>query len=83
MRWAGHVALMVEQWGCIGSWWGNRREGDHWGDLGVDGWIILERILVGKPERRRPLGIPRLRRVDNIRMDLGRVTGAKETTRET
>ena len=20
---------------------GNRREGDHWGDLGVDGWIIL------------------------------------------
>jgi len=27
----------------IGSWWGNWREGDHWGDLGVDGWI-LERI---------------------------------------
>ena len=21
--------------------WGNRREGDHWEDLGVDGWIIL------------------------------------------
>ena len=21
--------------------WGNRREGDHWGDLGVDGLIIL------------------------------------------
>jgi len=21
----------------IGSWWGNRREGEHWGDLGVDG----------------------------------------------
>ena len=21
--------------------WGNRKEGDHWGDLGVDGWIIL------------------------------------------
>ena len=23
---------------------GNRREVDHWGDLGVDGWIILGRI---------------------------------------
>jgi len=30
--------------GCIGSWWGNRREGDNWGDLGVGGEIILERI---------------------------------------
>ena len=32
---------------CIpisGSWWGNRRERDHWGDLGVDGWIILGSI---------------------------------------
>ena len=45
--------------GCIVSWWGNRREGDHWGDLGVDGWIILRwiceergvyRVLAGKPE---------------------------------
>jgi len=26
--------------GCIGSCWGNRREEDHWGDLGVDGWIL-------------------------------------------
>jgi len=26
---------------CIGSWWGNRREGDHWEDLGIDAWIIL------------------------------------------
>jgi len=41
MRWAGHVARMGVERGCIGSWWGNRREGDHWGDLGVDGWIIL------------------------------------------
>jgi hypothetical protein len=24
----------------IGSLWGNRRERDHWGELGVDGWII-------------------------------------------
>jgi len=26
---------------CIGYCWGNRREGDHWGDLGIHGWIIL------------------------------------------
>jgi len=41
MRWAGHVARMGEERGCIGSWWGSRRERDHWGDLGVDGWVIL------------------------------------------
>jgi len=41
MRWAGHVARMDEERGCIGSWWGNWRERDHWGDLGIDGWIIL------------------------------------------
>ena len=41
MRWVGHVARMGEERAGIGSWWGNRREGDHWGDLGVDGWIIL------------------------------------------
>jgi len=33
--------VLVRRGGCIGSWLGNRREGDHWGDLGVDGWIIL------------------------------------------
>jgi hypothetical protein len=31
------------------------------------------RLLVGKPEGKRPLGRPRCRRVDNIRMDLGEV----------
>ena len=44
MRWAGHVAHVGEDRRCIGSWWGNRRERDHWGDLGVDRWIILECI---------------------------------------
>jgi hypothetical protein len=31
------------------------------------------RLLVGKPERKSPLGRPRRRWVDNIRMDLGEV----------
>jgi len=29
MRWVGHVAHLGEERGCIESWWGNRREGDH------------------------------------------------------
>jgi hypothetical protein len=41
MRWAEHVARMGEERGCIGSCWGKWREGDQWGDLGVDGWIIF------------------------------------------
>jgi hypothetical protein len=31
------------------------------------------RLLVGKPERRRPLGRPRRRWMDNIRIDLVKV----------
>jgi hypothetical protein len=31
------------------------------------------RILVGMPEEKRPLGRPRRRRVDNIKMDLGEI----------
>ena len=37
---------------CIGSWWGNRWERVHLGDLGVDGWIIL-----GWISRRCDMGI--------------------------
>jgi hypothetical protein len=37
---------MWSVWGrgkvCTGFWWGSLREGDHWGDPGVDGRIILE-----------------------------------------
>jgi len=33
--------VWVRRRGCTGSWWGNRGERDHWGDLGIDGWIIL------------------------------------------
>ena len=64
---------------CIGSWLGNRRKRDHWGELGVDGWFILGWMcgekpvyssFVGNPEGKKPLGRTRRRWVDNIRMDL-------------
>ena len=83
---------------CIGSWWGNRREGDHWGDLGLllfmkrdynyiksrrmrwaghvarmDEEKGVYRVFVRKPEGRRLPGRPRLRWVDNIKMDLQEV----------
>ena len=38
----------------------------------------VHRVLVGKPERRRPLGRPRRRCEDNIKMDLQEV-GRVET----
>jgi len=51
MRWVGHVARMGEERGCIRSWSGIRREGDHWGDLGVDGWnnirMDLQEVVCG------------------------------------
>jgi hypothetical protein len=48
MRWAGHVAQMVEKRNAYS-------------------------LLVGKPKGKGPLGRPRRRWVDNIRMDLGEV----------
>jgi hypothetical protein len=50
MRWAGHVARMVEGRG-------------------------VHRVLMGKPEGRTPLGRPRRRWEDNIKMDLEEVGG--------
>jgi len=41
MRWAGMWSVWVRRGGCIGSCWGNRRERDHWGALGIDGLVIL------------------------------------------
>jgi hypothetical protein len=45
MRWAGHVARMGERRVVYRVWWGNVREGDHWGDPGVNGRIILRWIF--------------------------------------
>ena len=36
----------------------------------------MHRVLVGKPEGTRPLGRPRRRREDNIKMDLQEVEGS-------
>ena len=35
----------------------------------------VHRVLVGKPEGKRPLGRPRRRREDNIKMDLREIGG--------
>ena len=40
----GMWRVWVRRGRCIGSCWGNRKERGHWGDLGVDGWIISECI---------------------------------------
>ena len=44
-RWAGRVARMGGGEAYTGFWWGNLREGDHLGDPGVDGRIILRWIF--------------------------------------
>jgi len=47
------------------------RWAEHVAGMGEERGVY--RVLVGKPERRRPLGRPRRRWVDNIRMDLQEV----------
>ena len=37
----------------------------------------VQRVLVGKPEGKRPLGRPRRRWEDNIKMDLEKVGGGR------
>ena len=44
MRWAGYVACMVEERGVYRVLVGKPEGRNHWGDLGVDGRIILGRI---------------------------------------
>jgi hypothetical protein len=45
MRRVGHVARITERAVHTGFWWGDLREGDHLGDPGVDGRIILKLIF--------------------------------------
>jgi len=51
MRWAGHVAPMGEKRGVYRILVGKPEVRNHWGDLDVDGWIIL-----GWISRRRDVG---------------------------
>jgi len=39
----------------------------------VGEWGVVYRFLVGKPKGKRPLGTPRQRRDDNIKMDFQEV----------
>jgi len=41
MRWAGHVVHMGEERGVCRVLVGKPEGRNRWGDLGVDGWIIL------------------------------------------
>ena len=41
LRWAGHVARMGEERAVYRVLVGKPEGKNHWGDLGVDGWIIL------------------------------------------
>jgi hypothetical protein len=45
MRWARHVARMGRGEVHTGFLWGDLREGDHLGDSGIDGRIILKWIF--------------------------------------
>jgi hypothetical protein len=49
------------------------RRAVHVSRIGVERGV--HRVLVGKPERKRPLGIPRCRWEDNIKMNLQEVGG--------
>jgi hypothetical protein len=43
--------------------------------MGEERWV--HRVLVGKPEGKRPLGRPRRRWEDNIKMDVEKVGGGR------
>jgi hypothetical protein len=45
MKWAGHVARMLEQKNVYRLLWESQRERDHLEGQGVGGWIILGWIL--------------------------------------
>jgi hypothetical protein len=46
IRWVWHVARRGRREAYTGFWWGNMRERDHLGDLGVDGRIIINLTIL-------------------------------------
>ena len=54
---------------------GRMRWAGHVARMGLD--RDVHRVLVGKPEGKRPLGRPRRRWEDNIKMDLKEVEGGR------
>ena len=52
MRWAGHVERMGEERGVYRVLVGKPEGKNHWGDLEVEGWVIL-----GRTSRRWDVGI--------------------------
>jgi hypothetical protein len=65
MWWAGHVARMMKKRNVYKEWrlHSHRREN-------LKSYRNVYRLLVGKPEGKRPLGRRRRRWMDNIKMDL-------------
>jgi hypothetical protein len=48
----------------------SKRRIEKWRYIPISFTLGLDEVLVGKPEEKRPLGRPRRRWVDNIKMDL-------------
>jgi hypothetical protein len=63
LRFEDNIKMDLREVGCGG--YGLDRS-----DSGDGEWRGVYRVLVGKPEGKRPLGGPRLRFEDNIKMDL-------------
>ena len=75
-RWVDNIRMDLQEVGCgYIDWIGLAQDRDSWRTLvsavmarmGEERGVY--RVLVGKPNGRRPLGRPRRRCVDNIRMD--------------
>jgi hypothetical protein len=77
-RWEDNIKMDLREVGCEGMDWmelaQDRDKNEMVGHVArVGDWRDVYRVLVGKPEGKRPLGRPRGRWEDNIKMDLQEV----------